>query len=1097
MLHLQTEILQNSNYCVVEYENPNLDITKNYTLRFHSVYSKPNEFGTKTVPLTFTIQDSPYASYFEYKDFHDKKIKKISSAIVKQINHQNSAYKRYLKRFIVKEPSANYNNNAKDYDVNTRFFNINLPKNTYLFSNYKPILYALGYSEDQLEYVQDIRSIGIPNNVIVGSQSQESTNIQSVWIVRNNQNSTSVYPIKSKNGNLKWKKNDKFEDVFFTSKKQERYVNVENEIFRFKRQAGSNKPLVNPKILGQELQIMFNENDDFNEQRFKVNKTNNWNRRAELIQIIAVQNFNWQELKPSPDVSSSQAKLNYWRTALVREITRTSKLNEDVIISIPDSYFTIDGKTEIAEPMQFLLNDSKTYVRIAAAKTLYLFFNKYRRIFEGLKNVSVSPQDIADYEEEIATAQEGSKLILQEFDKFTKEGTDLVKKSLKNIEKLEKKHNEQRGGNNPNPPNSEGGNSNDPTANQTSGSSNSSSVLPPSNIDDQKTGEAETGEEPTNQEGRKRGREDENATNGGEDDGEVNNEGTEIVNGGTEPPPKKQVTQKVEMNSYSDKAQTIASNIEAASERVLAAIQESKASAWEASALGPTINENFNSLLFFTTQAKDAYDLFPTLLKENTQRSLLLAQNEVDDMQTSATEAKNKLDEIVKDKMKIVAKTTIINRSNTILKTVIDDSKKEQQDLLDILEKAKMHKNDFPLIYNNILNYKNRVEAAITKIIGTKATMTANLYTISSANSNVLQKESEGLAKVTDAENFAETSQNLLDSKIRHDDDYDDMDDVVDNQSNGSGSDGGDSGGNSGGSDGGSGGGSSGGNGINENDDAQPTDGNGGGDNNDNNINNQGQEEDEEEPEEDSPEINMDDERNWPNFQNFNSCSVGIVHFANKLITNDETAVIEVDEDTTAASIVRQLNTILPKIIQKQYNLNFNIKADINKNVSNSGQENETQEKSYLITNLSPNTDSTAYIEFDLHSIRNAYLLRLTKSGLPTCKIKININEQFPIKSDNFKVINPYKDSFKKNLPLIAMPVNAGLTNSFFTGIGLSSSFGIIETNGKVKDAVSIYMRPAKKERFFLYFLTTQNQDIYFDTPSLLYLHFIVEPLHV
>ena len=77
------------------------------------------------------------------------------------------------------------------------------------------------------------------------------------------------------------------------------------------------------------------------------------------------------------------------------------------------------------------------------------------------------------------------------------------------------------------------------------------------------------------------------------------------------------------------------------------------------------------------------------------------------------------------------------------------------------------------------------------------------------------------------------------------------------------------------------------------------------------------------------------------------------------------------------------------------------------------------------------------------------------------------------------------------------MPVNAGLTNSFFTGIGLSSSFGIIETNGKVKDAVSIYMRPAKKERFFLYFLTTQNQDIYFDTPSLLYLHFIVEPLHV
>ena len=61
MLHLQTEIKRNSNYCIVEYDNPNQDITKGYTLKFHSVYSKPNEHSNIDVPKRIRIRQSSRA----------------------------------------------------------------------------------------------------------------------------------------------------------------------------------------------------------------------------------------------------------------------------------------------------------------------------------------------------------------------------------------------------------------------------------------------------------------------------------------------------------------------------------------------------------------------------------------------------------------------------------------------------------------------------------------------------------------------------------------------------------------------------------------------------------------------------------------------------------------------------------------------------------------------------------------------------------------------------------------------------------------------------------------------------------------------------
>ena len=1100
MLHLQTEILRDSNYCVVEYENPNLDITKNYTLRFHSVYSKPNEYGNKYVPLTFSIQDSPYASYFEYKDFQDKKIKKISTDISRQINHQNSYFKRYLKKFVPQTPTAKYDGNARDRDLSTRFFNLQLPKNTYLFSNYKPILHALGYAEDQLEYIQDLSSIGIPNNVIIGSQSKDSTNIESVWIVRNNPNDTSVYPAECEKGNLKWKKGDLFENVFFTSKKQDRYQQV-----RKKRQAAEEVALVSPQIQGQELQIIFNTSDSFTEQRNKVNKNSNWNRRAELIQVAAVNNFNWSELKGSADISVAQAKLNYWRRALVREVTRSTKLNEDVVISIPDTFFSIDGKKEIGEPLQFLLNDSKTYVRIAAAKTLYLYISKYIRVFEGLKSASSERDEIAVFDTEITAAQEGSRLIRRELDKFTKEGTDLVKKALESIdqaeqEKAQREQDEQRRREELDPQNPEGGDSNDPTENPTSGSADGSGVLPPAHTEDQENGPGENPEEG----GRKRERDDNNQgiVDGGDTAGDENGPNND------EPPTKKQKENAMELkfDAYEVEAETLILTIEDSSTRALAAAQDAQMSTWDATRLETDINEKYNEIRWYTNQAKDAYDVLLTLLDNFTERTSLLAQDEISNIQTSATEAKAKLEKISEAKLKILQSNNVITKNNEILSVITTETNNRKQTLQQMLDEVELYKDDFTIIYNKLVAYKNRANAAVATITKSQNAINAHLYEISSARTNVLQKETDGTISADEAEKYAEDGQNLLDAKIRREGGVaDGSDEVVDENGGGeegvggngnsdqdlAGGGGGGGDGNGGGGDG-NGGGNGGNGGGGGDDDAG--DENGGGNGGEENGEDDGGGDDDDDV---VPDVDMDDERNWPNFKLFNSCSVGIVHFANDIFVDDEIAILEVNEDTTPANIARQFNTFLPRILQSKYNLSLNFKANVNRTVPNDGEDNGIEEKTYSIQNLSRNTDSSAYIEFDFNSVRNGYLIRLTKSGLPTCKIKMNVNEQLEVKSDSFKIINPFKDSFKKNLPLIAMPVNAGLTNSFFSGIGMASSFGIIETNGKVKDAVSIYMRPAKKERFLIYFLTTENQDKYFDTPSLLYLHFVVEPLHV
>ena len=97
--------------------------------------------------------------------------------------------------------------------------------------------------------------------------------------------------------------------------------------------------------------------------------------------------------------------------------------------------------------------------------------------------------------------------------------------------------------------------------------------------------------------------------------------------------------------------------------------------------------------------------------------------------------------------------------------------------------------------------------------------------------------------------------------------------------------------------------------------------------------------------------------------------------------------------------------------------------------------------------------------------------------------------------SDSFDIVNPFNNDFQDNLPLILSPRNAGLFNTYATGIGETSSLGLVDKIGRVKNAVSITMRPSENERFTIDFRTTELIEKYPTRDYILYLYFNVEPL--
>ena len=144
---------------------------------------------------------------------------------------------------------------------------------------------------------------------------------------------------------------------------------------------------------------------------------------------------------------------------------------------------------------------------------------------------------------------------------------------------------------------------------------------------------------------------------------------------------------------------------------------------------------------------------------------------------------------------------------------------------------------------------------------------------------------------------------------------------------------------------------------------------------------------------------------------------------------------------------------------------------------------------------LATGEHNKSYLQIDLSNERFTGLLRLNSMTNNLHKITIYANRDFQETSDNFVVDNPFIDDFYKILPLILAPRNAGLLNSFASGIGEISSLGVIDRIGRVKSAIPMIMRPSAKERFSIDFLTTELTNKYPTHDYILYFHFIIEPI--
>ena len=156
---------------------------------------------------------------------------------------------------------------------------------------------------------------------------------------------------------------------------------------------------------------------------------------------------------------------------------------------------------------------------------------------------------------------------------------------------------------------------------------------------------------------------------------------------------------------------------------------------------------------------------------------------------------------------------------------------------------------------------------------------------------------------------------------------------------------------------------------------------------------------------------------------------------------------------------------------------------------------------SLIQTAPNTNLNTLASVHISFNNLQDAMFLRLDELIETSKNAQINIElknlSSNRIVSHNYKHYNPWKNSFKRNLPMITVPINAGSeTNAFLSNLGSTSSLGIVNSDGGILHPVKMIMRPSKEVNFYIYFFSLYNTPIKFQYPSYLYFHFEIESLH-
>ena len=237
-----------------------------------------------------------------------------------------------------------------------------------------------------------------------------------------------------------------------------------------------------------------------------------------------------------------------------------------------------------------------------------------------------------------------------------------------------------------------------------------------------------------------------------------------------------------------------------------------------------------------------------------------------------------------------------------------------------------------------------------------------------------------------------------------------------------------------------------------------------------------------------SEEIIEHDERDNDNYIPRRKYAIGFVHFKNTKTVNQKN--FEITKDTTSQDVVKFLKSLINDDLLIKNNLGMNFKPEIKQTVLSTGEADNEQYQFFYAPSC---TYNKSYLQFDFNSERIVNLFRLKSIVDSGKKLTIYANKIFNEKSDYFNQDNPFTDNFEDNLPLILSPRNAGIFNTFASGIGETTSLGIIDRIGRVKNAVPVIMRPSRKERFSIDILRTDLTNKYPNRDYVLYFHFNVD----
>ena len=375
MLLLKTRWKEGTKSVDIEYDTP-LEQCRNryYTLTLDSIYSTAAETKPVTVPITFSIYDSPYLAAISTDTMDpNRPISRYSEHIATLLNGNGTGVneraskklKQTLQNYHEEIPNARFSP-VNDEDFASRYFNLNVPSSTHIFSNSKYPLYALGYSDDQIEFIQNTASHGISPILLQTLKSFGNyADCDSIYIAPK-LGTNSQFPMDAQQGQIKWLNNDTFESVYFPGRRDSRRIADIVPGNRVRRET------ITPFLSDLEVQAEIKVGDKKNIKLAKLAKLKKWDSFGSSLIVQADTLGDYSALQNvSEGETPATAKHTYWRDQIVLAIVNTPLQTDanvvDVPVKVPIDYFAFDRMSEMEVPMKLLLEDPKPYVQLGAA----------------------------------------------------------------------------------------------------------------------------------------------------------------------------------------------------------------------------------------------------------------------------------------------------------------------------------------------------------------------------------------------------------------------------------------------------------------------------------------------------------------------------------------------------------------------------------------------------------------------------------------------------------------------------------------------------------------------------------------------------------